>query len=750
MIQQVLSCCESLSTDLSVFLDTSEDDYYVYLGVALLERVSADPANLGRKMLIGRLYNGGVRLRSLHDKFGHDGRTAKKWGNALKSCDANEMAVAFSGRQASKKSTPALIAYVQQQYRHRASLGKAYREKIILGVEEVFGVRISRSLTSLLFKSAEKATKDAPVFDEIKATSGQLALDSASKESSSVQQSPVFSEFARQSDLCRDSLIRHAGLVLFGNALVHYDSFQRQIICQLLQGACNIEQSKSLCFDSLKFFNDELLCSLREQREMLDALATKENTIALYRRNNELLSDGPNLADIFYFDPHTKNYTGQLKLMKGWCGSSHSIGKIINLDSFHTISGRACFIQHYSPYYDMRERFFMSRKLFNELFDEDKRSGRTFIIDRGIYGLECFARFENDCLITWEKGFDGTGWDDNLTSIAFARTKQKNSRSGKRKYSFECQESIWKRNGSFRRILVKATNHKKQTITVSILCSNPEMSVQDIVWHIFNRWLQENDFKYLNVNFGVNQLDSRAHTDFKKTADEFQDRNEATTEYKNAKKLTKTATAALAKHLLTINKKNTELKNARLEQAKIDYSLTQDDENIKPQLYEKQKSINALINRLNKTIAELEENQLKLEQNMDAAERQQMETISQDSRIKRLIEENYQLLDLKRKAYMDALRINAANIFRNLHDEYRIIRNNYRDDHYYLRMLSRCSGFIERSKEVVKVKLWLPGTIQKHIVKSLETLAKIAEENINRLSKEKVKIELLTGTITTK
>jgi len=276
------------------------------------------------------------------------------------------------------------------------------------------------------------------------------------------------------------------------------------------------------------------------------------------------------------------------------------------------------------------------------------------------------------------------------------------------------------------------------------------MSVQDIVWHIFNRWLQENDFKYLNVNFGVNQLDSRAHTDFRKTADEFQDRNEATTEYKNAKKLTKTATAALAKHLLTINKKNTELKNARLEQTKISFLLSQNTENKNCQSHEKEKKINALIDRLNKTIAELEEKQIKLEQDMETAERQQTEIISKDSRIKRLIEENYQLLDLKRKAYMDALRINAANIFRNLHDEYRIIRNNYRDDHYYLRMLSRCSGFVERSKEAIKVKLWLPGTIQKHIVKSMEALAKIAEENINRLSKEKVKIELMTGTIATK
>ena len=733
---------------MSVFLDTAEDDYYVYLGVALLERVSVCPDNLGHKMLIGRLYNGGARLCILHDKFGHDGRTVKKWGNALKSCDINEMTAAFSGRQASKKSTPALIAYVQQQYRHRASLGKAYRGKIICGVEEVFSVRISRSLASLLFKAAEKSTKDAPIFNEIPTISEQSELDSASKNSSSVQQSTVFSESAFRYGLYEKTLIRHAGLALFGDALVHYDSFQRQIICQLLQGACNIEQSKSLCFDSLTYFNDKLLRSLREQREMLDALATKENTIALYRRNNELLADGPNLADIFYFDPHTKSYTGQLKTMKGWCGSAHSIGKIINLDSFHTLSGRPCFIQHYSPYYDMRERFFMSRELFNELFAEDKRSGRTFIIDRGIYGLECFAKFENDYLITWEKGFDGSGWDNNRTSVAFTRTKQKNNRSNKRNYQFECQESTWKRDGNFRRILVKATNHKKQTITVSVLCSNPEMSIQDLVWYIFNRWLQENDFKYLNVNFGLNQLDSRAHTDFKHEAENYQDRSEETAEYKNARKLAKVAGCALAKHLLTLNKKRTELKNARLEQAKISYSLSQNTENKNGELHEKLKSVNALISRLNKTIAELEDKQTKLEQEMETAERQQLESIKKDSRIKRLIEENYQLLDLKRKAYIDALRINAANIFRNLHDEYRIIRNNYRDDHYYLRMLSQCSGFIERSKEIIKVKLWLPGTIQKHIVKALEALAKIAEENINRHSKGKneiLKIELLAG-----
>jgi hypothetical protein len=81
----------------------------------------------------------------------------------------------------------------------------------------------------------------------------------------------------------------------------------------------------------------------------------------------------------------------------------------------------------------MRERFFMSLSLFDELFAPDERSGRTFVIDRGIFGIECFKRFENDYLITWEKGFDGSGWDEKKSSVEFIRHKRKNGNSGKRK-----------------------------------------------------------------------------------------------------------------------------------------------------------------------------------------------------------------------------------------------------------------------------------------------------------------------------
>ena len=85
-----------------------------------------------------------------------------------------------------------------------------------------------------------------------------------------------------------------------------------------------------------------------------------------------------------YFDPHIKEYTGQLKTLKGWCGHRHTIVNVVQLDSFHTLSGRPCYIQHYSSHYDMRERFFMSLESFDWLFCDDRRRGRTFIIDRAI------------------------------------------------------------------------------------------------------------------------------------------------------------------------------------------------------------------------------------------------------------------------------------------------------------------------------------------------------------------------------
>lgn len=152
-LQLVLSNYESKYSDLSVFIDQKESEFYAYLGVALLERININAEEIGHKMFIGRVYNSGAKLCTIIKAFGHDGRTVKKWGAALKTCDVDEMSKAFTGRKAVRKTTPELIRYVLQQYHYRSILGHSYRKKIIMGVEDVFGVHLSTSLVNSIFRT---------------------------------------------------------------------------------------------------------------------------------------------------------------------------------------------------------------------------------------------------------------------------------------------------------------------------------------------------------------------------------------------------------------------------------------------------------------------------------------------------------------------------------------------------------------------------------------------------------------------
>lgn len=153
--------------------------------------------------------------------------------------------------------------------------------------------------------------------------------------------------------------------------------------------------------------------------------------------------------------------------------------------------------------------------------------------------------------------------------------------------------------------------------------------------------------------------------------------------------------------------------------------------------------------RMNESVQKLVLEQKNIEQELEVAEQKQTEALKKESRIKQLVDGNYQLIDTRRKAYIDALRINAANIFRNVNDEFRIIYDNYRDDHHHLRLLSRSSGIITRSHSNVTVKLWLPGTIQKHIIRAMEKLSEkiTVQINQNHANKRKLQIQLLTGAI---
>ncbi len=75
-------------------------------------------------------------------------------------------------------------------------------------------------------------------------------------------------------------------------------------------------------------------------------------------------------------------------------------------------------------------------------------------------------------------------------------------------YLFEYIDEEWSKNASMRLLRVLATNPKGRQIEVGVLTDDKKRRVPEVIELIFKRWLQENDFKYLDEHFGINEITS--------------------------------------------------------------------------------------------------------------------------------------------------------------------------------------------------------------------------------------------------
>jgi len=104
----------------------------------------------------------------------------------------------------------------------------------------------------------------------------------------------------------------------------------------------------------------------------------------------------------------------------------------------------------------------------------------------------------------------------------------------------------------------------------------------------------------------------------------------------------------------------------------------------------------------------LQDLQVSIRQKIDDLEDSEMslmETVRDETRLQALIEEQYFRLDMRRKAFMDAIRLSSRNIFYYLMDVFRPLYNNYRDDYVILHELTRLLGIIEKRDGVVNIQL---------------------------------------------
>ena len=123
--------------------DDGEEQLHVYYGLELLEVVPADRNAPTFKMLLGRLYNAGLNRRVLQETFGVDLKTIQRWAAALRSPDAEELVQVMEGRQAARKLTPQIEAYVRARWADLSrsgtyGIGKRLRQEI----ESIFAVKL--------------------------------------------------------------------------------------------------------------------------------------------------------------------------------------------------------------------------------------------------------------------------------------------------------------------------------------------------------------------------------------------------------------------------------------------------------------------------------------------------------------------------------------------------------------------------------------------------------------------------------
>ena len=137
------------------------DELFVFLGMALLERVPHIRDHVTFKMLLARLYNAKVRVQSLVECFGIAHTTLRRWGLALLSGDMDRIGRAFSGQGAERKITPEIESYVRDRFHDLYENCRDYNQKIREEVKKYFKTEVSAERLRWIFTEEREKLRRA-------------------------------------------------------------------------------------------------------------------------------------------------------------------------------------------------------------------------------------------------------------------------------------------------------------------------------------------------------------------------------------------------------------------------------------------------------------------------------------------------------------------------------------------------------------------------------------------------------------
>ena len=128
---------------------------------------------------------------------------------------------------------------------------------------------------------------------------------------------------------------------------------------------------------------------------------------------------------------------------------------------------------------------------------------------------------------------------------------------------------------------------------------------------------------------------------------------------------------------------------------------------------------------------ELEEKISRISAEVEEVEKRIMETVAEESRVQALIDDQYVRLEMRGKAYMDAIRMSCRNIFYSVMEIFRPMYNNYRDDHVILRELTRSMGIIQKRDGMIDCQPLLAIEFQPGVRRLVSEFLERISEYIN-------------------
>ena len=755
----------------SLYASEDEQHISVFYGLELFEVVPNDRERMAFKMLLGRLCNAKVQITKLEEVFSVDRKTIRSWGKAILSRDPELLQRVLLGREVNQKRTADIDRYVRRRWRELLGEGCPNHRATLAGeIESLFNVKLSGETIRQINNGIEKGCAaipdpglaccaissplSAPTFqpasnrleESICAATGITTTDdlaakppqtSAQADSGTIRPADGTPPSGKCSPPNWDPqpggtiLCDHVGTLVFASALstiAQATSPPEPVLAQwlgsVLLGAVNIEQTKYLNWDDLGDLLGQTVRFPTPQREQLTRLATPATIDAVLRWNYQQLAIPDDDNDLYY-DPHTTHYTGTQNILKGWCASIRWADKLINSDYIHTAQGHPIYFECTDNFDDLRSRFLPLIGRLRACLQWSAGRVLTLVVDRGIYSNDVFNQVladPNIHFITWEKGYQAekdTPWEILSAQHRAAGThgahtfnRQRNNARDHRTYHFEYVHRPWAKNPAIRQIIVRATNPNGNTIQLSVLTDDTRRPVHAIVRLMFNRWIQENDFKYLNKHFGINQLTSYRSTPDEQLRDQLTDRQVPNQAYVEKVKAGRQLNQRQARQLLAADQaqRDQARRQQRLEeiQAGIAGRASQTSDTTTAATAGESKELARLHNAGKRHEKYRLERALKIERihQLILHNEEQKSTLEKEvSRVDQLINQEMVRMDLGNKTLMDAIKITARNLFYRLFAPFKAAYDNYRDDHDYFRQLTQCDGVLRWTGTEIEVHL---------------------------------------------